>query len=351
MVKPDNESVGKMVKKNSRDWRIELIRFIATISIAIFHFEWIYLGNPVYFRHFYIWVEFFFVLSGFFLARNVESSSDKEDELSSLRYLAHMMKKLYPPYIMGFLISFFAYCIVNEINNLKSILLLLWNSKWELLFLNLAGFDSTAPIINGVVGYIPALLCASLLIHYLLTKHHRLTVNIIAPILPIFIYSHIVFKYGNLSQWLEYENWYTVGILRGIAGCLVGVAAFEIFSKLKKKNIYIYFGAATIPFIMGLVIFSNEISYNDEILYPFIFSILIASIYFTPQININGWTKNKILYLGKISYNLYVAHYGICYLLKVWIPNKRYLYIGIPYLLLCCVVAMLMQKFLELKNK
>lgn len=85
------------MKESSRDWRIEAIRFIATLSIAIFHFEWIYLEKPVYFRHFYIWVEFFFVLSGFFLAKNVEKSVDKEDELSSLNYVMHMIKNYIHP--------------------------------------------------------------------------------------------------------------------------------------------------------------------------------------------------------------------------------------------------------------
>lgn len=251
---------------------------------------------------------------------------------------------------MGFVICFFAYCIVNEIRG-RSIISLLWNAKWELLFLNLSGFDTEAPIINGVVGYIPALLCASLLIHFLLTRYYKITVNIIAPVCPILIYSHIVLTYGNLSQWLEYENWCTVGILRGIAGCLLGVAAYEIFRRKNIKYIYLIAKMASIFLIIGLVVFRNEISYYDEVLYPFVFSILIASIYFTPSINIKEGIKKKILYFGKISYNMYVSHYGICYLLKVWIPNISYLYIGIPYLIFCCVTAMLMQKILDMPKR
>lgn len=37
-----------------RDWRIEFLRFMVTLGIAIFHFEWIYLGHPVFFGHFYL---------------------------------------------------------------------------------------------------------------------------------------------------------------------------------------------------------------------------------------------------------------------------------------------------------
>lgn len=49
---------------------IELLRFFAAISIAIYHFEYVCVGAPVYFQHNYIWVEFYFVLSGFFLVKN-----------------------------------------------------------------------------------------------------------------------------------------------------------------------------------------------------------------------------------------------------------------------------------------
>lgn len=198
-----------------RDWRIELVRVITTFGIAIFHFEWIYMGHPTYFQHFYLWVEFFFVLSGFFVAKNYKQNSD--GECGCIHYVWNQVKKLWPPYIWAFAFSFVVYCICNSIDDVRNIMSLLWRAKWEIVFLQLSGFDGAAPVINGVTAYIPALLFSCLVLTYLLRYHNRLTINVIAPICPILIYSHILIKYGNLSQWVEYENWTTVGLLRG--GC------------------------------------------------------------------------------------------------------------------------------------
>ena len=216
-----------------RDWMIEGVRFLATCSIAVFHFEWIYLGCPIYFQHFYIWVEFFFVLSGFFCAKNV--LHNKEDSFfSPLKYVGKQAIKLWRPYIVAFIFSFIVYCMVNEIRNLGDVLITLFAAKWEIFFLQLSGFDSGAPVINGVTAYIPALLFASLVIYYMIKRHFMLFINIIIPILPIFIYAHIINLYGNLSQWMAFENWYTIGILRGLAGTLIGAGAYiygnEIYS-------------------------------------------------------------------------------------------------------------------------
>ena len=225
------EEEGYMDITKGRDWRIELLRFMATLGIAIFHFEWIYLGHPVFFRHFYLFVEFFFVLSGFFLAKNAKKNKS-EDDYASLKYAYGQAKKLWPPYFIAFLFSFFVYCLVNNVRG-TNILWVLWQSKWETIYFQLSGFDPTAPVINGVTAYIPALLFGSLIIHYMYTKHYRLTVNVLSIVSPVFIYSHIVITYGNLSQWMVYENWYTVGIIRGIAGILIGVLAFEVGYYLK----------------------------------------------------------------------------------------------------------------------
>ena len=142
---------------------IELLRFLATLCIAVFHFEWIYVGHPVYFKHFYLFVEFFFVLSGFFMPRNVKKYA-VENKYAGVQYVWKQLKKLWPPYIIAFFFSWYVYCKVNDVVGLKSAMIVLWRAKWELIFFHLTGFDLTAPVMNGVTAYIPALIIASLII-------------------------------------------------------------------------------------------------------------------------------------------------------------------------------------------
>lgn len=174
----DSEEQWEKVMEYGKDRNtmIELLRFFATINIAIFHFEWIYLDGPVYFSHNYLWVEFFFVLSGFFLAQNVKKAMN--DPFASLKYTFDQAKKLWPPYIIAFVFSFTVYCIMYDIDDIYLVLNILWKSKWEMFYLQLSGFDPTAPVINGVTMYISVLLFAGLFIHYCLRNHYSITINL-----------------------------------------------------------------------------------------------------------------------------------------------------------------------------
>lgn len=340
-----------MEKSSNRDWRIELLRFIATIGIAIFHFEWIYFGKPIYFQHFYLWVEFFFVLSGFFLARNVENSS-KENEMESLRYTYRQAKKMYPSYMVGFVFSLIVYCLVNQVKNFENILKLIWDAKWEMLYFHLFGIDPTAPTINGVTAYIPTLLVASLMLHYLLCNYKRITVNIIIVLVPIAIYSHIVNVYGNLSQWTVYENWYTVGMLRAIAGMSVGILTYSISNCVKiRRGGGIILTIGSLLMMLGLILFRNNISYYDEVIYPYVFAICIGSIYKRKTEYSSVFWKKAIIYFGRISLNIYVLHYGVCYLMKIYCPGKNYESIAGIYLLLVIAFAIVVEIFLKTLKK
>lgn len=57
----------KMAKETSRNGLIEIARFFAAVFMALYHFEWVFLSESKYFTHLYIFVEFFFVISGFLL--------------------------------------------------------------------------------------------------------------------------------------------------------------------------------------------------------------------------------------------------------------------------------------------
>lgn len=104
--------------------------------------------------------------------------------------------------------------------------------------------------------------------------------------------------------------------------------------------------------IAALIVYRNSITYNDEILYPYVFAILLASVYNEPERLIKDTKIKKIsLHLGKISYYIFLLHYGICYLIKIYMPGKRYL-TGISYYLLFVFAGEnILQVMLVLINK
>lgn len=201
--------------KAERNAIIDIYKFTACICIAIYHYEWLYIGSPVFFTHFYIFVELFFVISGFFLARNIELTGREPIENAIFQ-----IKKLYPLYVSAFFLSWIIQWKIN-FWDIYTAIQYLWLAKYELLMIHITGIDSNIHYMNGVTGQIPVMIIAGVFIWYWIQRHRSLFINI-APFVSIAIYAHIINTYGNLSQWYAFENYFCVGIIRGGVECVWG---------------------------------------------------------------------------------------------------------------------------------
>lgn len=135
---------------------------------------------------------------------------------------------------------------------------------------------------------------------------------------------------------------------------LVGVSAYEtgvVAGEGNQKCLALKCFKIMIPvlFILGLVIFSDNISYQDEILYPYIFACLINGLYFVTKKPINVFLKKIILYFGQLSYFIFLFHYGVCYLFNMYIVKKEYIII-LPYLA-SVLGASIFIKFINMRIK
>lgn len=307
-----------------RNGKIELLRFIAAISIAVYHFEWVYIGHPVYFVHFYIWVEFFFVLSGFFLASNCCKSEDQKRQFTdALPYTLNEWRKLYPMYCLAFIWSFIAVHMNNAVN-IKSTIYDIWEAKWEILLCNIYMFDQNSTMYNVTSTYIASMLLISLIIFYLIQNHKKLFICVIGPLSVMLGYGRIISQYGNLSQWLNNDGFVTASIIRAMAGMSLGALCYLILVDLIKNNQFIQnsIEIGGIFSICILVLFRDEICFSDLILWPFIFGGFISVLYNRPVklTNIN----TCFCLLGKLAYPIFLFHYGILIIFTNYFPKHSY---------------------------
>lgn len=201
---------------------IELFRFIAAMSIAIYHFEIVCMGASIYLPHNYIWVEFYFVLSGFFLARNALCGNN----VSAWQYVATQLKKLYPLYFVAFIFSFLTENISLEVP-FTEMISKFWSAKWEMLLCYI--FNAPAAYNGGgAPAYIPALLICSLLIYFLIKKDKDLFVHIIAPVSIMVGLGYILSTYGHLSVWTTWGLLLPLGVVRGFAEMSFGALCYIV---------------------------------------------------------------------------------------------------------------------------
>lgn len=85
------------------NYTLQVYRIICTLIICWHHFQGA-IGELKIFRHGYICVEFFFILSGYFLAKKFE----KEEVYGSHSlgdYLLYRVKRLYPEYCFAAIVA------------------------------------------------------------------------------------------------------------------------------------------------------------------------------------------------------------------------------------------------------
>ena len=303
--------------KKSRNGLIEFVRFFAIINIACFHYEWLYISYPVSFQFGYIWVEFFFVISGYYLAKNYGGKT-------SWDYTWKQIKKLYPMYLAAF-----AFCFVakNWGASIYEWIINLWNAKWEILLLYNWGFNNNAIAYNvgGAPAFISVLILCTVVIHFFLSKHKDFFVCVFAPLVIAFSYGKLINEAGNLSQWLAYDGILPMGIYRGMADMCVGALFAILLEKwMTNRSNFLKFLIFIIccMFVIALGVFSG-ISHSDLVIYVFVFAFLVCTL---DTMSTNKIINSLGLFLGKISIPIFMFHSGIIELASKHVPNMEYKY-------------------------
>ncbi len=330
------------MKDKKRNPYIELWRFFAGMCIAVYHFEWIYIGNPVLFQHFYVWVEFFFIISGFFLALTASKAGDKTD--FAWGYVKKQFVKLFPLYLAAFVFSAMV-SFYTQRESFQGVIAELWNAKWEILLMQASGFANGSRTFNlgGAPAYVSVLLICSLPLFYLIQNHRQLFINVIGPVCVVGCYCRIINQYGNLSQWFAFDGFFDVGLLRGAAGMSLGaLAALAGVPYLKKAGAVIRgaLGMFIIPavVILLLVVFRNHLNFNDMLFVVLIFAFWIPDLH-TIEFDLKDSISNLMLFLGKMSYPIFLFHYGVLLMLKHFGPVYRYRYSICIYLAVIIMIG------------
>lgn len=329
-----------------RNGKIEFLRFFAGVSIAVYHFEWFYMEIPTYssyFKHFYILVEFFFCLSGFFLAANAVKSSQSPTENATYTYVANQVKKLYPLYLVAFGVTF----VVTHILSGTPLRLWggeLWKAKWEILLCTIFNFDASASVYNlgGAVGYLGSMLFLSPILHYLILQKRKLYTAVIAPVFIAVGYEHIILTYGNLSQWTIADGWLSAGLIRAASGMSAGALAYLIgTTRLRRPLTGRILKLCGYAAIVSLCLFGESITSGDLILWVFLFAGLLAASYVWP-----GRQYHIFCYLGKLSYPMFLFHYVFSLLMKTYLPGIPHLQASVLFVvILICASAVILKAY------
>lgn len=217
-----------MYKKNTL---LELWRFFFCIAVLAFHIS--ARGNFSFFHAGYLGVEFFFVVSGFFIgsyyAKHQASRSFVERIKTVPRYGLSRLKRLYPLYILALVLMLLikTYAGGNgEVSALNRMITLFKNCFTEFLLLQWSPIGNEVLISAG--WFVPAVFWGGIFYVGLLAFTGKVGGLVIAPLISFFLYRYYFLLIGKIDVIYAHHS-----VLRGIAGIGFGVFIYFVCDRLK----------------------------------------------------------------------------------------------------------------------
>lgn len=316
----------KTYKKNGK---IELLRFIFCITIILFHcsrtfgFSHLNLGGarlPVLKRGYY-GVEFFFITSGFLMARSIHKRrKDLKLELvkpvelgrTTIRYILKKYIGIFSYHVFPFIALMVLKIIVKDVfdGGAKDVMQYIFNAVPEFFFLQKFGFTNTN--VDVIEWYISAMFIAMLLLYPVISKFYYVFTRAIGPLLSLWILGVLQHNYDTFA---DQDRWLGFGyacVFRAIAEIALGASAFELCRTLSHR----YFSRRdrvlfTIAEVAGfaLTIFYSLSSYTSKYeTHVLIFMTLAIVFSFSGQtMGRAAFQNGLVMWLGRISMPMYLC--------------------------------------------
>lgn len=191
---------GDFMAHSKRNNALEFYRFVFVAFIFLMHFR--SYGNfsfdKNYFSAGYLGVEYFFILSGFFMMQRIENKfktrqADFSAEKSTVSFFVSRVKRLYPLYISA-LVFFLA--VVKIVNHDYSLYSHIKNGLSDFVMLQV--FFAKEPV-NLHLWFVSGLLWGSFLAYYLALKLREKYTHIIAPLFFLGYAGYCYYKFGKID--------------------------------------------------------------------------------------------------------------------------------------------------------
>ena len=230
-------------KAKKRNSYIELERFLAALGILFYHVGFMKSG--------WIFVEFFFMLSGYFAMRHFSKLSDSSFDGTTagtwypLKYTFGKFKAVFPYTTIGIVLVW----LIDAVKwHLTGVGILKWLLYLPTNILLLYGFGVQSfgfPIQEGVeaprlidphLWYICCMLVALLFAAFLF-QYLKKGKALVFSIVPLILYGMLILADGSVNGWHDAFLGFFASDLRALAGLLAGAASWHIGQWLRKKSV------------------------------------------------------------------------------------------------------------------
>lgn len=301
--------------------QLDGLRGIFSLMVVIYHFPQTFdiSFNNIVLNHSYVFVDYFFCLSGFVISLIYSQKISDRHHLKE--FLLKRVIRLYPLHLFVLILYLLGFYIIGYDKG-----------SFLLKFLNSLFLTNSTPLISMMDGInTPSWSISSELISYSLIaiifwivrkKNQKVLSSIAIICLSIFVLIFYNIPFFSLSNF---------GFLRGLIGFNFGVLSFYIFNRYREKKIK----HLELFFPLMLVILFSVISKTQEtpndtysilinsLAIPLIMSSSILLILFSRKGIVSKFLNSKYIQeLGLISYSIYLTHSFIFNVFEIPLINQ-----------------------------
>ncbi len=355
--------MDNLKSKPARNGIIEFMRFIFSLVVICYH-GLAFLPKDSQFLRFpngTIAVEFFFILSGFLMAKTTSKKINDKTSIGidSAKFIYKKYSSIFPYHLYAFTCTFIIIVIINNLS-LFEIVKTLINSLPNLFMLDMTGLPFN--LIVGYEWYISAMLIAMAVIYPFLRRWFNLTTKVFAPVISLLLLGWIWQTYGQITYISVWTGFAFKGVVKAFAEILLGCATYSAYEKIKNLNFtgfgkFVLLIAEAIGYLATLLYATTKKSETYYFYLVFFIALSIAISFSGKTITCKIFKSKFYTFLGKLSLPLYLNQYGYFLIVNKYFTNIQgnyriiiFLSLTIVSSLLCLFIVDFLKKKVNLKN-
>ncbi len=328
------ENTSKVTLRNGK---IEFLRFFFSMAVLIFHLGKYIIGEPSLktlkfglFPHGAMGVEFFFLVSGYLMAKkifkNLQGNNESTDLTNSKDYLGFIYGKIKgfaTEHTLAFIITLISFILVNNITGSEVITTVI-GSIPAFFLLQMSGINIVNP--NHVEWYLSSMLLVMAVIYPLCKKHYYKFTRYIAPVASIFILGYMIKTTGMLTGVSTWTGFMYKSVLRAFCCVSLGTTAFEVSRYLSEKSFTSkqrwLFTVCEIG-LFAVIAFYTLITASKkyEIVILLMLFVLTFIVFSNVSYGVNIFNNKLVYHLGKISLPVYLTQLSAINFTKFFFPE------------------------------
>lgn len=298
-----------MPEVKRRNILIDVYRFLAAIVILCHHTD--KLGGLQLACGGWIFVEFFFMLSGYYLTKHFEENAVKKTaEEAALAYTLNKLLRIAPYAIVGIIVD--AVALIGSGNIPLSETGIVFGDL-PAHFLLLKGLGITRYDINPAMWYLTALLVLMPCISLLLLKARKVYKYLLSWLIPLLSYYALFLVFGDLRNWAQ--PWQVNYMLRGLAALSTGSMIYYLSERFGKASVSsrfrTYLTVLEIALFFTIVVIAFCSDGSDYALACVFFEIVVLCIALSKNDHLQEILPHSLSALGRISMPVYCFHQAV----------------------------------------